>query len=259
MFNSTGTNATFELDTDGNLKSKGSAQFEGKVKATSGEFTGKITANDGAIGGFEIGTTTIKSSNNNIILNSDGSATFKNGDFEVSSGNNHVKMNSGGFEAKWGSEGFRVSSDGIERWDSVRNVWAPMYEKKIAKIFKTTQIDLGSSENKSVNYVLNARVDAGTRTDLYLPNSSDVPNGASIIVRGLSRDCDCNVGPAQNSGDYILAGDYKVDSVGVLAADCAEFIMCKGINTYIWANLWESSPSLYVTNAWLCNMYDRDV
>lgn len=231
----------------------------GKTYQNDAYIRGEVHASSGTIGGFEIGPTTIKSSNGNIVLNSDGSATFKNGDFEVTSGNNSIKINSDGFEAKWGSEGLKVGASGIQRWDSTRNIWAPMYEKKIAKVFKTTTIDLGSVENKSVNYVLNARVDWDNRTTIYLPSSSDVPNGASIIVRGLARDCDANVSPKQGSNDVILAGDYVRSSMEVLAADCAEFIMCKGINTYIRATQYEQTPSIYIEDAWLCNMYDRDL
>ena len=62
------SSASFELDSNGNLKSNGDAQFEGKIKATSGEFTGKITASDGSIGGFNITGNEIKSTNANISV-----------------------------------------------------------------------------------------------------------------------------------------------------------------------------------------------
>ena len=233
---------------------------DGTIHATDGEFTGKVTSGEGEIGGFTIGSNEIKSevsANESLTLNKDGSFTIING-------SNSVKMNTNGFEVMFGGEGFRVGNfgtghQGMERWDSIRNVWAPMYERKIAKVFKATSINLGSAENKSVNYVLNARVDWDNHTTIYLPSSSDVPNGASIIVRGLARDCDSFVYPKQGSNDTILAGDYKREAIEVLAADCAEFIWCKGINTYIRAYASQENPSVYVADAWLCNMYDRDV
>lgn len=46
--------------------------------------TGKLVANSGVIGGFTINASQIKSSNNNIILNSNGSATI--GGFEIATG-----------------------------------------------------------------------------------------------------------------------------------------------------------------------------
>ena len=254
------SDATFELDENGNLKSKGNAQFEGKVKATSGEFTGKVTASDGAIGGFEIGPNYLRSAdqNHNIVLNSDGSAALKNGNFEVSvDANKYVKITSSGFEAKWGTEGFKIDNSGIQRWDSTRNVWAAMYEKKIPHINKSaTTVNLGNLPG--VNYVLNARVDEDNHTLVLLPPVSDVPNGTSIIVRGLARDCDATVRVANTDNDAMLIGDYKVTETGILAADCAEFIMCKGINSYIKPSQW-SSATLYIQDAWICNYYDRDV
>ena len=76
------SDATFELDENGNLKSKGNAQFEGKVKATSGEFTGKITSTEGSIGGFKIANNYIgedgnpDSDSNFTAIYNDGRALF---------------------------------------------------------------------------------------------------------------------------------------------------------------------------------------
>ena len=233
---------------------------DGSLHAVDGNFSGKVTASDGEIGGFKISSNEIKSqvaADKSLTMNKDGS-------FAIVNGSNSVKMNTNGFEVMFGGEGFRVGDfgtghQGMERWDSTRNVWAAMYERKIAKVFKATTINLGSSENKSVNYVLNARVDWDNHTNIYLPSSSDVPNGTSIIVRGLARDCDAYVFPKQGSADVILAGDYKRESIEVLAADCAEFILCKGIKTNIRRTEFEQNPSVYIEDAWLCNMYDRDV
>lgn len=57
IYNEDETVKTFEIDSNGNLKSAGGAQFEGKVKATSGEFNGIVkatmvyTPTDNAAGG----------------------------------------------------------------------------------------------------------------------------------------------------------------------------------------------------------------
>lgn len=48
----------------------------GTLHAVNGDFSGKITATDGTIGGFSIGQHSIKSSNDKIILNDDGTATI---------------------------------------------------------------------------------------------------------------------------------------------------------------------------------------
>jgi hypothetical protein len=56
---------------------------DGSLHAVDGEFSGKIVATSGTIGGFEIGSTSIQSAdtNHNIVLNNSGAA--KIGGFEV--------------------------------------------------------------------------------------------------------------------------------------------------------------------------------
>ena len=57
------------------------AYIKGTVHADSGSFTGTIEADNGHIGGFIINSTQIKSLDNSIVLNSDGSAVIANGTF----------------------------------------------------------------------------------------------------------------------------------------------------------------------------------
>ena len=55
---------------------------DGTLSATNVDLSGKITATDGKIGGFLIDDDEIKSSNAKIILNKNGTATFKDGSFK---------------------------------------------------------------------------------------------------------------------------------------------------------------------------------
>ena len=51
-----------------------------------------------------------------------------------------------------------------------------------------------------------------------------------------------------------------ISATGVLAADCAEFIMCKGINKTVYVHLTQiTTRTVTIKNAWICNYYDRDV
>ena len=49
----------------------------GILKATDAELSGKVAAKSGSIGGFTINQTQIKDENENIVLNSDGTATLR--------------------------------------------------------------------------------------------------------------------------------------------------------------------------------------
>ena len=185
---------------------------------------------------------------NITVNNADVSGTL----VATNGSSNSVSINGNGFEAKWGDEGLKVGASGIQRWDATRNVWSPMYEKKICYVSKTSSVNLGDSEHKGVNYLLNANVlPDGQYSQIYLPSASSVPNGATITVRGLTRDCDSIVNVASNSYDKILIGDNMHTSITMLAADCAEFIMCKNINV--------TTQGVTIGDAWLCNFYDQDV
>jgi hypothetical protein len=67
-YDSSGTNATFSIDA-----TSGTAVFKGTVYAAAGEFTGKVTANNGSIGGWTIGT--------DSLYNSSGAFLRANGNF----------------------------------------------------------------------------------------------------------------------------------------------------------------------------------
>ena len=79
---------------DGALKWDGSdLNIEGAVKATSGEFTGTITAQDGTIANFEISTNRLATTNDifSINTNNDGSIIFQN-----SSGDDAIRISNTG-------------------------------------------------------------------------------------------------------------------------------------------------------------------
>lgn len=69
---------TFSDSNGGNTDKIWIDPANGTLHAVYGDFSGKITATDGTIGGFSIGQHSIKSSNDKIILNDDGTATIGN-------------------------------------------------------------------------------------------------------------------------------------------------------------------------------------
>lgn len=78
----------------------------GKIKATDGEFSGKITASSGTIGGFTIGTSKIYSnksslydSTGGVYIGTDGISVGRNGAFTISSNatNFNLSLSSGSY------------------------------------------------------------------------------------------------------------------------------------------------------------------
>ena len=117
-----------------------------KIKADKIELDGSVIAQR---------LTAAQATISNITVNNaDVSGTL----VATNGSSNSVSINGNGFEAKWGDEGLKVGASGIQRWDATRNVWSPMYEKKICYVSKTSTVNLGDSEHKGVNYLLNANV-----------------------------------------------------------------------------------------------------
>lgn len=156
------------------------------------------------------------------------------GAFTVTSGSNKVTLDSNGFEAKWGngttSEGIRVGTNGIQRYDSVRNAWLPMYNRRNIKVDsarRSTRYTLPSD----VDFFLNTYQNDSYNKEIALPLSSSLPDGAIITVRGI-RDTLTDVYPSGT--DKLSLGDYTATHVDVDNADRVDFVLCKQLSPATW-------------------------
>ena len=158
------------------------------------------------------------------------------GSFTVTSGSNKVTIDSNGFEAKWGGEGIRVGTSGIQRYDSVRNAWLPMFNKRNIT-YNNSNYDI-SLEN-DIDYFVNGSSNGRTLT---LPSAASFPKGAVMTFRGETNDSYFKIKCA--SGDTIRnQSDNSI--IEVVGTDRIDLVLYKRNDSA-------------TTGIWFCNAYDRD-
>ena len=170
---------------------------------------------------------------NNAYIKGEINATSGSfaGNISIGSGSNMVTINSNGLEAKWGGEGIRVGSSGLQRYDNVRNAWLPMYNKR------NIMVDSGKRYSRytlppEVDFFLNTYSEDNYDKQVQLPASSSLPDGAIITVRGWSEPCYTDVYPA--SGDRLSLGDGFITFAEVENADRIDFVLCKQLSPATW-------------------------
>jgi hypothetical protein len=145
------------------------------VTATSGEFTGKIIANSGKIagdldvtGGFNVKSGTTEVVKINAGTNSTGSS---NGNITI--------LDANGLYIKRESEGFRLTTNGFQRWNSSANNgsggWVNFYGGRYVRIVTAYIYTI------SLNDDLIIAKPSSSGSNMYLP-SSNVPDGKIIAV-----------------------------------------------------------------------------
>ena len=138
-----------------------------------------------------------------------------------------ISLDDDGFAVKWGGEGIKVGSSGLQRYDDVRKAWLPMYNRRNIIVDKNSGAYYMPTD---VDYLVNGYYNPGQDIyrQIYLPNSANLPNGAVITVRGLS-GCYADVRRHPSSNDILTWGDSSsVDYVEVESADRVEFVLYKG-------------------------------
>jgi len=160
----------------------------------------------------------------------------------------YVSLDDDGFAVKWGGEGIKVGANGLQRlrqYTSSNEEWLPMFNKR------NLLVDGGyASMNlpSSVDYFLNTNKThtEDNRRNIYLPDTSELPNGAIVTIRGVAGAWGM-VKPRYSNTERISMGDIDDRlEIDMQSADCIEFTLAKK----------SSSGLAYET--WLCNYYDRD-
>ena len=190
---------------DGTLNAKNGV-FSGTVNATRGNITGNLDVT----GGFNVksGTTTVVTIN--ASTNSTGSS---NGNITI--------LDANGLYIKRGNEGFRLTTNGFQRWNSSVNNglggWVNFYGGRYVRTITLT------STSKTANVLVNDDfiiVNPLTPDDprIYLP-SSNIPEGKilSILNNGYS-------GVYIDPGNYKIKGAQEYNQVTLNINDRMEFI-----------------------------------
>lgn len=229
----------------------GEAFFRGKVYATSGEFTGKITASEGSIAGWNIGANSLYTSSNALYLGTSGitatiggtsrsNIVFKAGsNFGVDSSGTMYAYNSnlsGSITAtggsitgeltlstygriRFGSSGYYIDSSGIHlrNFDSDVNAGdSGAVQSYFLNAYQLNITDNYWSSFGSINGGYNV---AGTGTALWIVGNSNLKMYAPI---GLSIECPTiSIGYSNTSGITIgnagvnvnLNGNVRINGV----------------------------------------------
>lgn len=230
-----GGDATFK----GNIEAT-SGTFRGTVYASDGEFSGKITSKKGTIGGFTIGEHLLKSSNENIILKDDGSATLK--DAAISGGS------IGGFRISNGSLGDGTySSSGTTYLNNKGYLYLINKDNQNGAILAQGGVTLQGDASHNITITNNA---SGGKVNIYGSNLNlnTINSGATYIgnsnaltsITGSSFNAYSNVIQLNNSsngsvkvvGVASLGGNVKTSSFTLPSSpNIGQFYFCKN-NSY---------------------------
>ena len=147
------------------------AYIKGKVYATDGEFTGIIHADSGE---------------------------FK-GDIIVTSGSNTVKINSSGFEGRWGSDGIKLGTSGLQRWHPDTQSWVNMYGNRYVKIVSASSYQISVHDDFIVS--------TSTNTKLILPAGTD---GKVISIKTIGHTVGLYPGKTSSGGNQYIVTDHDI-------------------------------------------------
>jgi hypothetical protein len=147
------------------------AYIKGKVYATDGEFTGIIHADSGE---------------------------FK-GDIIVTSGSNTVKINSSGFEGRWGSDGIKLGTSGLQRWHPDTQSWVNMYGNRYVKIVSASSYQISVHDDFIVS--------TSTNTKLILPAGTD---GKVISIKTIGHTVGLYPGKTSYGGNQYIVTDHDI-------------------------------------------------
>ena len=197
----------------------------GTIHATDGKFTGEITATGGSITGYldVTGELDVKNSGGSTVVKVNGS------DVSRTSSNEITIIDAEGFYVKRRSEGFRLTTDGFQRWNSSVNNgyggWVNFYGGRYVRTITLTSTS-ATAYNVSVNDDFIIAKPSVANAVLNLP-SSNIPDGKILAV--------VNAGGA---GIHIKAGSLKIqgasewDQVTLNINDRMEFIYSESSNKW---------------------------
>lgn len=105
---------------------------------------------------------------------SGGNATFK-GTITVENGSNNITIDSSGFTGRWSDDGIRLSSNGLDRWDSVSSSWLSLFAKRKVRSLSSGSVTMSPSDDLLIC--------PSTTTRVYLPSGT---NGDVLTIRVLN-------------------------------------------------------------------------
>ena len=140
------------------------AHIKGTITATGGSITGHLDVTGGL---------NVKNSGGSTIIQVNG------GTVSNTTSNSITIVDAEGFYVKRGSEGFRLTTDGFQRYNPSENQWVNFYGGRYVKIV-SLPANTSVYASKYDDLII-AKAYSNTNTFLYLPNS-DIDDGKVISI-----------------------------------------------------------------------------
>lgn len=195
--------ATASFNADGatirNLKVTGNSEFGGQLNGAGGTFSGNLSAAGGTFQG------SISIADGKILIDGNEVNGVTNDSTQMHIGvngliakvanalNQYLLANTGGIEMRWGDDGIKLSSNGLQRY--INGGWVDMFAKP-----RTRAI---SGETTLTLQDQNIIVRGGSYFNITLP--AGAPNGMQIMIKHTQVDSFVKIVP--NTGQQISPTD----------------------------------------------------
>ena len=209
------------------------AHVRGRIVATSGEFTGKVTAESGDIAGpLDVtGGLNVKDSSNVIKVKINGRSVSK------TSGEEITIVDAEGFYVKRGNEGFRLTTDGFQRWNSMANNgigdWVNFYSSRYVRFIELTNSNKSAYLNLKDDFVLVTCSETTDNGRLYLPaitqSQWDTYNGKVLSIVNVQKpNAANNKFEVMANGNKIPSKQGDLDNAALFVLDRFEMVFYSG-------------------------------
>ena len=162
-----------------------------------------------------------------------GSVTVSNSDTQS------VTITPSGITARWDNDGFRLTADGLERYDSRSGTWGPMFAGRRVDMVNYYSSSTAKSLTSTHDFVIadpSAAPGPPDGLNIYLPKRP--ANGKIITIQCVSQDRSVIVN-AVGGSSIITAGDSgSYPNVSVNNYERAEFV-AYGNNWYVTRSAWD--------------------
>lgn len=189
----------------------------GKTYQNDAYVRGEITATGGSITGYldVTGGLNVKNSGGNTIVQVNGD------DLSKTATDAKTIVDAGGFYVKRGNEGFRLTTNGFQRYNPSAYQWVNFYGGRYAKI-----VSLYSGQTiratKDDDLII-VRAYSDSNTYLYFPSGTDISDGKVFSI--------INAGTAAfkvHGDDKKIIGDMEYNFVTLNRGDRMEFVYVDG-------------------------------
>jgi hypothetical protein len=140
------------------------AYVKGEIHATSGSFSGTVNAS----GSFRV----VNSNNQSVVKIQAGTHSTDN------PGETYVTiLDEAGLYSRQNSDGFRMTSRGLQRYDGLRGSWMPMFARRVVESLGNPSTTAAQTLYVQTYHDFVLIQNIGNNADVYLPAPATAGNG----------------------------------------------------------------------------------